>query len=670
MTAQRSWARPAILALTLLAFAHVALGLGAKDLWWDESLSLQRAEQGLFPLLRGVLLLRDGFTDQVTIDQHPFFSFLLQGALIRLAGDSEYALRFVSAAAATLMTPALYALGRLYARRAVIPPAAALWAALLAALSPFLLWYGQEARPYALWALLAVLTTHALLVATEGGRHARRWWIAYAALLPMFLFSHYYAVFLLPVHAALLYLALRRRSRARALAFALTLLLLGGAIAGIALWLVLRQGGGVNFPSVTLGILVPDLLNAFSLGLSVNIDDVRRLDWIFGAVAALGAVWMVRSRAAWASGGWVVPAALLVPVLVVFAGTWVQNIYMNARHLSLIAGPWLLLLGVGLATVARAGRRAGAWIAAALALLLLGGFAYSTLLYHTREEYAKDDFSTLGEYMDGRIMPGDAVLYYPPAAWRIFEYYVPMDTVHAAAQAGAPVAVHSVPLLDGPRDTFAWLEELGEQQRRVWVLKSGTHPYFDLEGKVETWLRDNFIQVRDAQFFSHSSLRAQLYLPQIPVVEDPPPAIPAPAGVTFDGNLHLAGTDADRSAWARGVYTLPLPVTLYWRVAERPERRARYILELVETVDGIARVLGRIEREPYEGDIPVTFWDPGRTILEFVELPHAPPTAAADLAFTFRMYDAETLAPLPITDSNGHPLAEDGVTVRIPFPSE
>ncbi len=61
-------------------------------------------------------------------------------------------LRYVSVMAATLLVPALWVLGRLLARHGVLPPAAPGFGALLGAVSPFLLWYGQEARPYALWA--------------------------------------------------------------------------------------------------------------------------------------------------------------------------------------------------------------------------------------------------------------------------------------------------------------------------------------------------------------------------------------------------------------------------------------------------------------------------------------------------------------------------------------
>ena len=58
------------------------------------------------------------------------------------------------------------------------------------------------------------------------------------------------------------------------------------AVGGYAAWTIWRQGGGGNFPSISLGMLVPDLLNAFSMGLSVVPTDVSWLDWLYGLIAA------------------------------------------------------------------------------------------------------------------------------------------------------------------------------------------------------------------------------------------------------------------------------------------------------------------------------------------------------------------------------------------------
>lgn len=142
-------------------------------------------------------------TEVPTIDQHPFFYFLLQGRAAAHSGQQRVcaALRIGygrhAACAGCLCDGALLCAQE---RTAGLAP---LWSALLAATSPFFLWYGQEARPYALWAVLAVLSTYLLLRSIESEpsrRSLRRWHFGYGVALLVFLTTHYYAVFLLPVH--------------------------------------------------------------------------------------------------------------------------------------------------------------------------------------------------------------------------------------------------------------------------------------------------------------------------------------------------------------------------------------------------------------------------------------------------------------------------------------
>ena len=656
------WPRLLLLALLLLAFAHSVILLDAKDLWWDESLSLQRAEEDLPALLSGVLVLRDGVSEVATIDQHPFFSFLLQGALIRLAGDSVFVLRYASAMAATLFAAGIWVGGRWLVRREIAAPSTAWWATFLGAISPFLLWYGQEARPYALWAALALLSTYLLVRATEDGPLAWPVLAGFLAVEVAFVFTHYYAVFLVALHGAVLARFFVQRGLVAGVLLAVGVLFFGASVGAYAAWSIFSQGGGQNFASISPHILVPDLVNAFSLGLSVDLAVVWPIDLLFGVMVAVGAGWSLRSRAAWARGGWILPAALITPVVVVLLLDRIHPLYMNARHLSLLVGPFLLLAGAGMALL----YRWQAWAGALLAIILSGAIGYSTVNYHTQELYAKDDYTRLGEYMKRRIMPGDAVLYYPPSSWRIFDYYLPMQPVRAAMDAGVPLGIYGLPLLNRSFDeTYLWLQELGRHYDRVWVVKSGTHPYFDLDGAMDTWLRNNFLRVRDAEFFSHSTLRAQLYLPQIPVFEHLPLSITQPAMAEFGDLIRLVGYDAGDAI----APDLPSQVRLYWQAIRKLDRRYRYIWNLVEErSDGERVTLALVEREPYEGDIPTLYWDPGKTIMEFVEFPPfiAVPTAGTRRFYTLQMYDAETQEKLPLTQMEGGMIDSDGVTAIFP----
>ncbi len=344
------------------------------------------------------------------------------------------------------------------------------------------------------------------------------------------------------------------------------------------------------------------------------------------------------------------PAFFVIPIAILLFLNEFSPVYMNARHMSLLVGAFVLAVGAGLAWIWQRQR----WVAGVIAVGMVLAIGYSTVNYYTQEEYAKDDYTRLGEYMAGRIMPGDVVLFYPPSSWRVFEYYLPLAPVHAAAAAGAPLAVYGLPLLNRPlEETETWLrDDIGQRFQRLWVIKSRTHPYFDLEDQIENWLKDHFLMVRNAQFFSHSSLRAQLYLPKIPVFDALPADVAHPVTVEFGDLIRLAGytgTVALDSA-------LPSPVKLYWQVLEKPSKRYKYILQLMEQKpDGQQNVLASVEREPYEGDIPTLNWDPGKTILEFVEMapPATPPAPESDLYWTFQMYDPETLEKLPGDEGGG-----------------
>jgi hypothetical protein len=412
----------------------------------------------------------------------------------------------------------------------------------------------------------------------------------------------------------------------------------------------------------------------------VDISQVWWIDWVFGALAVAAAAWGLRSRAAFAAGGWVLPAFLLIPIAILLVLNEFRPLYMNARHLSLLVGAFTLLFAGGLALLWTWRR----WAGGLLALALVAAVGYSTVNYYTREEYAKDDYKTFGSYLATRIMPGDAVLFYPPSSWRIFEYYVPPTRaaggIEASNQAAKPIGIYGIPQFGRSMDeTEEWLRTLGDTYDRVWVLKSGTHPYFDETWHLEDWLPENMLRVRDALFFSHSSLRAQLFLPDIPVFDALPPDVQHPTTAEFGSLVRLAGYSTGPAADAApsdpgasrkaGAEALPTQLRLYWQVLEKPQRRYKYIIQLVEQrPDGSTEVLSSLEREPYEGDIPTLYWDPGKTILEFVEFPPPvrPLAADAEHYYTFQMYDAETLEKLPVTKVADGAQQVDTTTVRLP----
>src|SRR5918997_2957510 len=99
----------------------------------------------------------------------PPLSFVLSWLTTRPELSPEL-LRLPSFIAGAATIPLIYAVGARTVGRG-----AALLAAALAALSPFLIFYSTEARSYALLVAFVLVSTLALLVAVEGGR--TRWWV-------------------------------------------------------------------------------------------------------------------------------------------------------------------------------------------------------------------------------------------------------------------------------------------------------------------------------------------------------------------------------------------------------------------------------------------------------------------------------------------------------------
>jgi 4-amino-4-deoxy-L-arabinose transferase-like glycosyltransferase len=151
----RAWRWVGIAALVGLAAR--LFRLDHQSLWVDEIFTWHNAEVG------GQLSPADIFST----DHGPLLQVLLH-FLGGWFGESEFLLRLPSALAGACTVPALAALaGRVLGGRALVP------AAWLAALSPFLVWYGQEARNYPFAILFAILATWAAVRWKEEGGFAK-----------------------------------------------------------------------------------------------------------------------------------------------------------------------------------------------------------------------------------------------------------------------------------------------------------------------------------------------------------------------------------------------------------------------------------------------------------------------------------------------------------------
>ena len=341
----REWLYRALLILFIvLAFARGVYGLGSQSLWWDESLSLQRANYNLPLVLSNEIVLTDATRQVITFDNHPPLYFLLLHFVVKLAGQSEFALRFLSLAFSVLTVPLLYAVGKYLFDRRV-----GLVAALFGAISPLYLWYSHEARMYTMLTFLGLLSFYSLLriltpisniqhpISNTQSRISNlQPTIIYVLSSAAMLATHYLSslILLAELVVSLSFVwNVRRRPEPcpeRRSAYGrraaegwqrVAIPVLGVLLIAMPIlyygFSILPKGEMAGFRFIPLLELLRDVSNSFSLGISVKAKQVLAVHWVFRSVFLIGAlatVWEVFRRSTARLSGSTVSGATLAEV--------------------------------------------------------------------------------------------------------------------------------------------------------------------------------------------------------------------------------------------------------------------------------------------------------------------------------------------------------------------
>ncbi|MFI5266653.1 MAG: glycosyltransferase family 39 protein, partial [Chloroflexota bacterium] len=188
--------------MLLLAFGLRVAGLETQSIWVDEGFSVDFASQtasqmtAMWKARGGFGVISDPQARQaasdplaIAVDIHPPLYYLILHEWMPLAGRGEYAVRFPSVMAGTLLVVLLYKLGSSLASRGV-----GLAAAGVGTIAPFYVAYSQEARMYAPVALFSGLSLYFSWLVLRNGRW-RLWpWLGLVACSSLALYTHYSAV--------------------------------------------------------------------------------------------------------------------------------------------------------------------------------------------------------------------------------------------------------------------------------------------------------------------------------------------------------------------------------------------------------------------------------------------------------------------------------------------
>ena len=475
---RRGWLIVAVPAA--VSFVLGGYQIGGASLWRDEAYTkdaIARPFGQIFVLL--------GHQDAV----HGAY-YLLMHVVAAVLGTSAAALRFPSLCAMVIATGFVAATGRRAATLALAPDAGrngrgldvpaltGLLSGLLFATAPYMTYYAQMARSYAIETMFAVIASYLLLRAWPDGRW--RWWLGYAAAVALTGLFNIFGLLIVAAHGITLLLTDARGQTApgrRIGRIPLRWLAACGAVVivlGPLLGLASRQ-------QVQIAWLNRPTLNAMER-LLVNLAGSRPLIAPFALLALAGLL------TAWRADHWrpLNPAAialpwLVVPPFVLVAVSFVKPVYY-VRYIEFCLPALAILVGAGLTGLirlaavtplrwSRPGRwRLGLkWLPAVLAVAVLAALLAGPQQAIRQTAARPDNLRLASAIVAAHEQPGD-VVFYLPATMHVLGTAYPAPFARLRDIALNKSAIASGTLTGTEITSPARLKSRFTDVRRVWVV--------------------------------------------------------------------------------------------------------------------------------------------------------------------------------------------------------
>jgi hypothetical protein len=407
-----------------------------------------------------------------------------------------------------------------------------LLSALLASTSPYLVWYGQEGKMYALLVVLILASMERFLSALERGGWQR--WLGYVVATGAAFYVHLVAVLIVPVQAAVLCLSDRQGRNSGWRPWLASMLVLVVPYLPLLVWQLpmLAEPGETGFSFVPLHGILRSLIVNYSLGVALPASLWALVPFLVVLLAA-GAAWSWKQLSRHSLG--VLLCWLSLPVVAIFLISLRRPLF-TARYLILILPAYLLLLSAGLTAI---GQRAK-WLAGILlvAILVMGGWGLSR-----QTAPIKADFRGATGYVMHSMELNDLVVFQIPYGRHSFEYYVRHEVAEKPAESLASESqslggiwlsredgrhVVLLPWVTGHSGSaYRWAEGLFTNQgmtpeqvdQRMHELVDGSQvvwfvvteaPLWDERGLVQAWLDQHGVLSDEAAFVRVSVRRYRM----------------------------------------------------------------------------------------------------------------------------------------------------------------
>jgi uncharacterized membrane protein len=649
-----------VLFILLLAFALRVYHLDTQSIWYDEGLSIQLAQQS-----PAQAIALSATTD------HPPLHTLLLGAWLRVAGASDFAVRYLSVFCGVLVVALTYALGKRYDERTGLIGAG------LLAIAPLAVYYSQETRGYMLLTALILIATIVALRLLNGDRR-KRIWFAYIASLALALYAHYFAAFAWAainvgwLVILLMRVAVRRRSNSQptslrgALPRDEAISLPAEEIASrntlamttskkplgkeFVRWLVaqfiilacflpwlpnaLAQAGSnaTYFPGrVTWDTVFGETWRAFSVG---EWGDTSLVGWLWLALIIFGvAAGLIVHRDPRKRSIIIFALALvLIPLLLMSGLAWFKPKFAP-RYLLPSLPAFMTLASIGITilidgTKTRYCRWASIGVVLCLALPLAS--IGSLMRLYTDPALARPDVRSVVGYIEDNELPSDAILLVGGHQAPAFDHY------YRGAATVIPLPPDLLPAAQSPLDarTLSQLRSIVKQYPRVWLVKWQSQ-ISDPTNIVEDTL------VTDGQRLLVGENFHDMGVLLFDVSEANVVAVPqVPLDVAFAEPVRAVGYNVDSR---RIPIDTPLRFGLYLK-AEGPLAGNYQIFTHLVAADGT--LIAQADHIAGADSYPTSLWKPGNLLYNRFEISMPPGTPPGEYQVLIGLYDQHGRLPL------------------------
>ncbi len=649
----------------LLGFLLRAAGLSAQSIWFDEGWSWHLAR---LPL---------GEMATVTAaDRSPFLYYALLHFWIDLTGETSFAMRYLSVCADVATVALVMALARaLFKKTGSLPVAG-----LLYAVCPLAVWYAQETRMYALVAVFCMAASYWLWRWLRDPLRLTPLLVS-ASLLALAIYSHYYAIFLLPAHGlAVLVILVQRsgnwrayrmtaRDRLRKLfrSVGRWMLAASGVIIVLLPWLLFASVGfayddGFVFPLNTIDGRFGEWIRAFAGGgLARPLPDWWPIALACSVSIAIGALAL---RKQWRALVFLLALSLasLLSAIVAVRVIYPYRSVFHPRYL-IYAAPFVIILIGGAAqslpeglgavwgTRFHVSKRAGLLAVAGLVPAALLGSLWLPALAanYTDPAVARDNVYAAMAHVVAALVPGDVVVVTRDNY--AVQYYLHTRFAEETGRfIAVPSGLHGV--LKSDADYVAALNQLNPNRVRLFLWQDGV---VDPQKLVESTLWANGYEIGELSF-------GQIRLPLYQVQQHPLVAVPSePVDVRFGDRLNLAAFWIRQEAVAGDWFY----AVLQWRATQKLDVNYKVFVHVL-AADG-STVFQR-DKLALSDMMPMTTWKVGETVRDAYAMVTPANLPAGEYRVVAGVYNPDAGAARLHAQSDSLPIIEDSVilgTLRV-----